>query len=121
MRHHFVDDRSRRISSFAAVLALAVCGQLAAKAGASRALAGDIVNTLFLASLVCLGSRGVIWALILRRERLVFAYPIMTLVYPVVLVFSVLIFGESLTPGKAVGGALVLIGVAVLAAGESKR
>lgn len=106
---------------FAAALCLSAAGQLAAKAGALRAGAGDILNPLFALSLFCLLARGLVWTAVLRRERLVFAYPVMSLAYPLMLVLARFAFGEPVTAGKAAGSALVVAGVAVMALAEARR
>ncbi len=104
-----------RIIRFAAVLALAVSGQLAARAGALRAAASGVpLNLLLAVSVACLLGRGLLWVLVLRRERLVDAYPVLALAYPLVLALSALIFGEPLTAGKIAGSALVVSGVLLM-------
>jgi len=108
-----------RLLLFAGVLALAVAGQLTAKAGALRAAAGQVLNPLFAASLACLLARGLLWLAVLRRERLVFAYPVLALTYPLMLVLARLVFGEPLTAAKAAGSALVVAGVAAMSLAES--
>lgn len=110
----------RRILLFTAVLSLAALGQLAAKAGAGRAAAGDVLNALLALSLLCLLARAVVWAVVLRTERLVFAYPVMALAYPMILVLAHLVFGEALTAGKAAGSLLVVAGVAIMAVAEAR-
>ena len=110
----------RRILLFTAVLSLAAMGQLAAKAGAGRAAAGDVLNLLLALSLLCLLARALLWAVVLRRERLVFAYPVMALAYPMILVLAHLFFGEALTAGKAAGSLLVVAGVALMAVAEAR-
>lgn len=110
----------RRILLFTSVLSLAAVGQLAAKAGASRAAAGDVLNTLLALSLLCLLARALLWAVVLRRERLVFAYPVMALAYPMILVLAHMVFGEALTAGKAAGSLLVVAGVVLMAVAEAR-
>ncbi|MBN1837621.1 MAG: hypothetical protein JW820_17320 [Spirochaetales bacterium] len=109
-----------RLALFAGVLCLAAVGQLAAKAGALRAAAGDILNPLLALSLCCLFARGLLWLAVLRRERLVFAYPIMALAYPLVLVLARLAFGEPITVGKAAGSLLIVAGVGLAAVSEAR-
>jgi drug/metabolite transporter (DMT)-like permease len=115
-----VNRTLRRIVLFSAVLPLAAMGQLAAKAGAVRAVSGNILNPLLVLSLLCLFARALLWAVVLRRERLVFAYPIMALAYPMILVLAHLIFGEALTVGKAAGSLLVVAGVALMTVAEAR-
>lgn len=110
----------RRVGLFTTVLCLAAAGQLAAKAGAVRAGAGDILNAFLALSMLCLLARALLWAVVLRRERLVFAYPVMALAYPMILLLAHLIFGEALTAGKAAGSLLVVAGVAIMTVAEAR-
>lgn len=113
-------DRSAiRIVRFSAVLLLAACGQLAAKAGALRAGAGDLLNPLLLASMVCLVARALLWAAVLRHERLLFAYPVMALSYPLVLGLAWIAFGEPVTPFKVLSSTLIVGGILVMAVAET--
>ena len=109
---------STRALLFAGVLILAVGGQLAAKAGALRAVAGDVLNPLLAVSLFCLFLRALLWTAVLRRERLVFAYPVMSLTYPLMLLLAGAVFGEPVTAAKIGGSLLVIAGVTVLAVSE---
>jgi len=109
-----------RAALFAAVLCLNAGGQLAAKGGVLRAGAGRILNPLLMVSLLCLAARSLLWLVVLRRERLLFAYPVMSLAYPLVLLLAHLAFGEAVSPGKAAGSLLVVAGVFVLALAEAR-
>ena len=113
-----VNPKALRIALFGGVLALIAAGQLAAKAGALLAAAGRILNPLLVLSLLCLAARGVLWVAVLRRERLVFAYPVVALAYPLMLVLAHLLFGEPLTAGKAAGSLLIVAGVVVMSRAE---
>ena len=56
---------------------------------------------------------GVTWALTLTRLDLSHAYPFMSLSFVLVLIFSVLLFNEALTAGKAIGMVLIAAGLYV--------
>lgn len=56
---------------------------------------------------------SITYGIALSRLELSVAYPVMSLSFVFVLVFSVLLFSESLTPGKAIGIALICAGVIV--------
>jgi multidrug transporter EmrE-like cation transporter len=56
---------------------------------------------------------SVTYGVALRRLELSVAYPVMSLSFVFVLVFSVLLFSESLTAGKVIGVALICAGVIV--------
>jgi len=110
-----------RIALFTAAVCLAAGGQLAAKEGALRAGAGALLNPFLVLSLFFLFARVLLWTALLRRERLVFAYPVMSLTYPLMLVLAFLVFGEPVTVGKIAGSPLVLGGVTLLAVSEARR
>ena len=102
-------------------LALLVTGQLAGRAGAQQAAAGSLVNPFLLASYGCFLLRGLLWVVVLRTRHLVYAYPILALTYPLVLILSALVFGEAVTPGRVAGSALIVIGVSLISHSEQLR
>lgn len=59
----------------------------------------------------------VAWWAALREFELSFAYPFMALSFPLVLMFSALFFGESITPPKVIGLVLVAAGLIVASQG----
>ena len=56
---------------------------------------------------------SITYGIALSRLELSVAYPVMSLSFVFVLVFSVMLFSESLTPAKAIGVTLICAGVAV--------
>jgi drug/metabolite transporter (DMT)-like permease len=53
------------------------------------------------------------WMAALTRFQLTYAYPFVSLTFALVLVLGAAFFGEAITPGKAVGVALIILGVVV--------
>lgn len=53
------------------------------------------------------------WMAAMTKFELSFAYPFMSLAFVLVLVLSAMLLQESLTPGKAIGVALICTGVIV--------
>ena len=109
-----------------ATVALTVFGQLAFKwrideAGAFPADAGERLRFLtdlaldpwVVAVFVSALLAAITYGIALSRLDLSFAYPFMSLSFVFVLVFSVMLFSESLTPAKAIGVTLICAGVAV--------
>ncbi len=97
-------------------LALQLGGQLSA----GRAGAEDGFINLFTAiSYICLLSRGLIWILILKRMKLVAAYPLTGMVYLLILPLSAYFFGDEISWEKAAGAALIFTGIVFTAAGQS--
>ena len=70
-------------------LGIMLAGQILAKlSGTVIASGGSIFNTFSFLSYTCLIGRGILWIFIIRRMRLVFAYPVMSLNYILVLLLS---------------------------------
>lgn len=88
------------------------------KAGAetpSRWPAG--LNGFFVAAYGLFLLRGALWALILQRRPVSRVYPFLSLAYPLVLLSGMLFFGESITPGKLAGTALIVAGSILITGG----
>lgn len=64
--------------------------------------------------------RGLLWIFLLRRLKLVVAYPLMSIGYILVLAVSFVLFREEPTPAKAVGAMLLITGVVLISIGENR-
>lgn len=103
---------------------LMATGQTLFKIGASgKTLSSvwDIIRlffspVVFLALCLYAATTG-LWLYILSRVPMSYAYPIQALAYPIVLLVSLLLFKESVTPMKWLGVAIIVCGVAVAARG----
>jgi drug/metabolite transporter (DMT)-like permease len=58
---------------------------------------------------------GVAWMLALSKFELSYAYPFVSLIYILVLASGVLLFRDSLTAGKALGTAVIVAGILIVA------
>lgn len=65
--------------------------------------------------------RGLLWVFLLRKLKLVLAYPLMSLGYILVLAVSFLLFNEPLTLGKIAGALLLMTGVSLVSVGEVRQ
>jgi len=54
------------------------------------------------------------WILAMTRLPINVAYPIMSLTYPLIFCLGWLLFGETLSPWRAIGVLFILVGVAVI-------
>ena len=100
-------------------LSIMLIGQIFAKmSGIHIASGGTIVNVYSLISYICLISRGFIWIFIVRRMRLVFAYPLMSINYILVLLVSYFIFNEEVVSTNLIGTGLIGLGVILVGVGE---
>ncbi len=96
-----------------------LCGQIMAKkAGMVIKNGNSLINTYSLLSYTCLLLRGVLWIWVVRNLRLVFAYPILSLNYILVLAASAVLFGEAITVFNAAGAFLIAAGVILTGMGE---
>ncbi len=64
--------------------------------------------------------RGLLWIFLLRRLKLVVAYPLMSIGYILVLGVSFVLFREEPTPAKIIGAMLLITGVVLISAGENR-
>jgi multidrug transporter EmrE-like cation transporter len=68
----------------------------------------------FWAGMFCYGASVCVWVAALSKAPVSTAYPMLSLGYVVVAAVSVYWLGESLTPGKVLGIALICAGVALV-------
>ena len=96
-------------------IVIGVGGQWLLKAGAG---APDLVSQLLSVSTILgLGFYGVsaiCYLVAIRRIPITVAFPSISMSYIVILAMGIFVFGESLTPGKIAGTALIMGGVWLL-------
>jgi multidrug transporter EmrE-like cation transporter len=73
----------------------------------------------FWAGMVCYGASVCVWLAALSKAPVSTAYPMLSLGYIVVAAVSVAWLGETLTPAKVLGIALICTGVALLTRGTA--
>lgn len=78
-------------------------------------LVGLFLDVQTWAGLVFYGLSAVIWLRVLSREHLSFAYPVLSLTFPLVVGLSALFFSETISPMRWAGVALIVAGVSLLA------
>ena len=59
----------------------------------------------------CLVLRGIIWVFILRRIELSLAYPLLSISFVIILIFSYYLFGEQISFQKVIGTFFIIGGV----------
>ncbi len=92
-----------------------IFGKLAGKFSSERALFYVVVNPWYVASLAFLGLQAIAWILVLRRLPLSFAYPFMSLIFPLNLLAAHFLFHESVGIFNLLGTAFILAGVVAIA------
>jgi undecaprenyl phosphate-alpha-L-ara4N flippase subunit ArnE len=102
-------------------IAIMTAGQTLFKAGADQFTGGGgLLNPLVISGYAMLVLRGVIWVLLLSRLKLLFAYPLMSSTYVLVLLIASRYFGEVVTPRNIAGSLLIIVGITLLSLGERK-
>ena len=108
------------ILTFATVLLIAT-GQILFKFTAQRLVGRPILEALrdtavlfpFVVAVGIYGFATLLWIFALRDLPLTRAYFLMSLSFLIVPVISALVFSERFTPGYAVGGAVIVVGVVI--------
>lgn len=67
------------------------------------------------AGLVFCGLSAICWLWVLSRAQLSFAYPMLSLTFPIVVALSVFLFSEAIVPMRWAGVGVIVIGVSLLA------
>jgi multidrug transporter EmrE-like cation transporter len=78
-----------------------------------RFLARLLANAWVLSALAAALLAAISWMAAMTRLPLSYAYPFMSLAFVLVMIASAFFFGESITPLKATGIALVVLGLVV--------
>lgn len=102
-----------------ASVVLNAAGQVLFKAARSAAPDATIVE-LFLrvetwAALALYGISALSWLWVLSRIQLSYAYPILSLSFPIVVALSSHIFAEAISPLRWLGVGVIVVGVSLLA------
>ena len=79
-----------------------------------------LINPWVITALITTFLAGVSWMLAMSKVELSYAFPFLSLNFLIVLAAGVVLFDESLTINKLIGTALIISGIAFLAAGQSQ-
>lgn len=94
-------------------------GQTLSKYGAQELKKADtIINLYIILGYTSLLLRGFIWIFILKKVKLSFAYPLMSVTFILILGISYFLFNEEITFYNLVGCFLIMGGVAFISLGE---
>lgn len=116
-----------------AAVVLATCGQLLLKAGMTELgpvvgvgldgvlpLVGRVAGTWqVLLALALFGLSASFWLVTLSRVPLSVAYPVVSLSYVLILIFSVVVLDERPRPTVWIGALLIVSGISLIGFGES--
>lgn len=113
--------RHRRAALQMVLLSVALnsVGQVLFKAAyasqAHASFAHFLLSPLTWAGLIMYGLSAVCWLWVLARTHLSYAYPILSLTFPIVLGLSALFFADVISPMRWAGVAVIVVGVSLLA------
>ncbi len=68
-----------------------------------------------MAGIISYGFSFLLWIKVLSKVELSYAYPMVSLGYVLIMIFSYFFFKENITPIRIVGVALIMIGVVLVA------
>lgn len=88
----------------------------------ANSLSGFVVtdvffNIFYILSIACLAMQALVWQQALKHYNISFAYPFMSIVNFVVLLFSFLLFNEGITAANVLGLAVISCGIYILTKG----
>ena len=94
-------------------------GQTFAKYGAQEiGETNTIINSYIILGYTMLIVRGFIWVFILKKVKLSFAYPLMSVTYIIILAIAHLLFNEDITFYNLLGCGFIIGGVTFVSLGE---
>jgi undecaprenyl phosphate-alpha-L-ara4N flippase subunit ArnE len=116
------DTRPAALSAYLLILipvAIMTAGQIFSKMGADLiAAGGGYLNGFVILGYAMLVVRGAVWVFILSRLKLLFAYPLMSSTYVIVLAVAAGLFDEVVTASNIAGSLLIMSGITMLSLGE---
>lgn len=114
MRKNEVLNFSAVILSILLQAGSGICGKYAAITTRDPSLLITILNSFYLLSVLFLVLQAIVWQQALRNYPLSYAYPFVSLVNFVILIFSFLLFKEQITLNNISGLILISLGILVL-------
>lgn len=110
---------------------IGVCGQILLKMGVDQAAPhlpkinslGNLLQTVFiflknpkiLSAIILYGSGFFLWLLILTKFELSYVFPLLAIVYVLLLIFSWLFLKENITALRVLGTLIIVIGIILVA------
>lgn len=91
-----------------------ICGKYAAMTVKDTSLFITVTNSYYLLSLIFLVLQAIVWQLALIYYPLSYAYPFISLVNFVILIFSAVLFQEQITLYNVLGLVLISFGIFIL-------
>ncbi len=100
-------------------VALNAGGQVLFKAARSAQPDAPVLSLFLLfetwSAFIIYGLSAICWLWVLSRAQLSFAYPMLSLTFPIVVALSAVLFSESILPMRWAGVGVIVFGVSLLA------
>ena len=94
-------------------------GRISSLRDATGKLAQAFMNPYILSGIAIYGFTTLVWLVILSRVKLSIAYPMLSSGYVLSILFSWMLFKESIPKVRIIGAVIICIGVYLVAQGES--
>ncbi len=75
----------------------------------------SLTNPIVILGLSLYGLGAFLWLVVLSREDVSFAYPLVSFAYILAILLSSVFLKEHITPGRIIGSALIMAGIFVIA------
>jgi multidrug transporter EmrE-like cation transporter len=113
------DSRRLALQAVLVSVALNAAGQLLFKAARAAQPDASLI-ALFTrpetwAGIVLYGLSAVVWLWVLSRTHLSYAFPILSLAFPIVVALSAVLFAEPISTMRWIGVGVIMLGVSLLA------
>jgi drug/metabolite transporter (DMT)-like permease len=98
-----------------------ICGKYAALSVKDSSLFITVTNSFYLLSLIFLVLQAIVWQVALTHYPLSYAYPFVSLVNFVILIFSASLFQEHITAYNVLGLIIISFGILILSRGFGEK
>lgn len=103
------------ISAIAQIILKLGIGDLNTQSGAVNFLIKALLSPGVILGLGLYGLGALLWLIVLSKEDVSFAFPLVSFAYVIAIVLSAVILKETITPGKIIGTLLIMAGIATIA------
>lgn len=98
-----------------------VFGKIASMHLAAISIHDLLTNKFYFISLAFLAMQSIFWPLALRKMQLARAYIIMSLLYPLIIAASIVLFQEKVGMAKIIGCVIIVFGVAIFLSSDTSE
>jgi len=103
------------MSAVAQIILKLGLGDLVVKDGPISFLLKALVSPGVILGLALYGLGAMLWLIVLSKEDVSFAFPLVSLAYVIAIVLSAIILKENVTPPRIIGSIVIIIGIFIIA------